>query len=688
MIKDERVLELIEIIKKKKRIAVKELAEITFSSTSTLRRDLIFLENQGLIKRKHGYVTLSSMNTIELSHQIREGESTRQKRLIASLAKDFIRSGMCIYLDSSTTVYELCPYLSELDNLIIFTNGLHTAQTLSETVKDSSKIFITSGEVKHQSCSVVNYDKENSLLDHFNIDLAFCSARGIDDQYVYPQLFTPNLKTIQNPCLSLDPGWFLFSPNGCFLLDKKEFPLYGISVEKNTKRKETHMNSLPNHHFQNKSFYQLSFDGGHLTQYGGLIFFQELFSQLKLKERISKYLVTNDQRRYCRYSDSDILVQFLFQLLTGYGTDYACKELSADAYFPKLLEGGQLASQPTLSRFLSRTDEETVHSLRCLNLELVEFFLQFHQLNQLIVDIDSTHFTTYGKQEGVAYNAHYRAHGYHPLYAFEGKTGYCFNAQLRPGNRYCSEEADSFITPVLERFNQLLFRMDSGFATPKLYDLIEKTGQYYLIKLKKNTVLSRLGDLSLPCPQDEDLTILPHSAYSETLYQAGSWSHKRRVCQFSERKEGNLFYDVISLVTNMTSGTSQDQFQLYRGRGQAENFIKEMKEGFFGDKTDSSTLIKNEVRMMMSCIAYNLYLFLKHLAGGDFQTLTIKRFRHLFLHVVGKCVRTGRKQLLKLSSLYAYSELFSALYSRIRKVNLNLPVPYEPPRRKASLMMH
>ncbi|EHE40559.1 TPA: IS1380-like element ISSpn5 family transposase, partial [Streptococcus pneumoniae] len=186
------------------------------------------------------------------------------------------------------------------------------------------------------------------------------------------------------------------------------------------------MNSLPNHHFQNKSFYQLSFDGGHLTQYGGLIFFQELFSQLKLKERISKYLVTNDQRRYCRYSDSDILVQFLFQLLTGYGTDYACKELSADAYFPKLLEGGQLASQPTLSRFLSRTDEETVHSLRCLNLELVEFFLQFHQLNQLIVDIDSTHFTTYGKQEGVAYNAHYRAHGYHPLYAFEGKTGYCF----------------------------------------------------------------------------------------------------------------------------------------------------------------------------------------------------------------------------------------------------------------------
>lgn len=246
-------------------------------------------------------------------------------------------------------------------------------------------------------------------------------------------------------------------------------------------------------------------------------------------------------------------------------------------------EGSLLHNQPYPVFFPELTRKQSI-VCDASTLNWSNSFLQFHQLNQLIVDIDSTHFTTYGKQEGVAYNAHYRAHGYHPLYAFEGKTGYCFNAQLRPGNRYCSEEADSFITPVLERFNQLLFRMDSGFATPKLYDLIEKTGQYYLIKLKKNTVLSRLGDLSLPCPQDEDLTILPHSAYSETLYQAGSWSHKRRVCQFSERKEGNLFYDVISLVTNMTSGTSQDQFQLYRGRGQAENFIKEMKEGFLAIK--------------------------------------------------------------------------------------------------------
>ncbi|MDS3125343.1 IS3 family transposase, partial [Streptococcus pneumoniae] len=46
------------------------------------------------------------------------------------------------------------------------------------------------------------------VLDGFNSEIIAYNLS--------PQLFTPNLKTIQNPCLSLDPGWFLFSPNGCF----------------------------------------------------------------------------------------------------------------------------------------------------------------------------------------------------------------------------------------------------------------------------------------------------------------------------------------------------------------------------------------------------------------------------------------------------------------------------------------
>ncbi|HHG8501366.1 TPA: hypothetical protein ACPYPH_002118, partial [Streptococcus pneumoniae] len=66
-----------------------------------------------------------------------------------------------------------------------------------------------------------HYNEKNKYESMLNKILEVRPDFVLIEQNIDPQLFTPNLKTIQNPCLSLDPGWFLFSPNGCFLLDKK-----------------------------------------------------------------------------------------------------------------------------------------------------------------------------------------------------------------------------------------------------------------------------------------------------------------------------------------------------------------------------------------------------------------------------------------------------------------------------------
>ncbi|WP_413218005.1 helix-turn-helix domain-containing protein, partial [Streptococcus pneumoniae] len=54
-----------------------------------------------------------------------------------------------------------------------------------------------------------------SMLSRFETGQSELSVEKFLFALENPQLCTPNLKTIQNPCLSLDPGWFLFSPNGC-----------------------------------------------------------------------------------------------------------------------------------------------------------------------------------------------------------------------------------------------------------------------------------------------------------------------------------------------------------------------------------------------------------------------------------------------------------------------------------------
>ena len=164
MLKQDRLMEITNIMQSKKRIRTEELAKITFFFFFTIRRDVIFLEKQGLVKRLHGEIILNNFNTVEPSQFLRESENVIKKRTIASLAKDFIAPGMCIYLDSSTTVYELCPFLCDIEHLIIFTNGLNTALKLAEYGKPTMKIFITGGEVKHFSSSVVTgFFKINDL---------------------------------------------------------------------------------------------------------------------------------------------------------------------------------------------------------------------------------------------------------------------------------------------------------------------------------------------------------------------------------------------------------------------------------------------------------------------------------------------------------------------------------------------
>lgn len=79
MLKQDRLMEITNIMQSKKRIRTEELAKITFSSISTIRRDVIFLEKQGLVKRLHGEIILNNFNTVEPS-QFYEKVKTYSKR--------------------------------------------------------------------------------------------------------------------------------------------------------------------------------------------------------------------------------------------------------------------------------------------------------------------------------------------------------------------------------------------------------------------------------------------------------------------------------------------------------------------------------------------------------------------------------------------------------------------------------
>lgn len=185
MITESRLNDIMEIIRKKKSVSSKYLCNKLHCSVSTMRRDLITLEKQGLLRRTHGGAILTThLENNEPSYYFRQSTNIKEKQYIANLALDFVGPGMSIFLDSSSTVMQLVPYLKTIPNLVVITNGLRTALELSEGNNESLKVFVTGGEVKSNSSAVIS-STSDSIFSAFRFNLAVFSCRGIDKDGIY-----------------------------------------------------------------------------------------------------------------------------------------------------------------------------------------------------------------------------------------------------------------------------------------------------------------------------------------------------------------------------------------------------------------------------------------------------------------------------------------------------------------------
>ncbi|WP_368652261.1 IS1380 family transposase [Ornithinibacillus sp. 4-3] len=422
---------------------------------------------------------------------------------------------------------------------------------------------------------------------------------------------------------------------------------------------------------------KLSNNGGSLSSDTGEFLFREFDERIGFSKTLAQHLHLKDERLYYVHSNENLLRQKIYQIIAGYSEDDAADQLTKDPVFTQVIGTDALASQPSLSRFFKRFDHQSVEQLNQANQELMDKMHQFRDSKALIFDLDSTHSDTYGNQESAAYNAHYGTIGFHPLVAFDGVTGDFIKAKLRPGNVYTSNGVVDFIQPLLEHYNEKFpettpfVRGDSGFAVPALYDLCEKESVYYVIRLKSNANLQRLADELYPSSVPSDVT-KTECYYEETVYQAKSWSKPRKVIIKSVRPAGELFFNHSFMVTNLVDAFSPKDIVLaYQKRGTMENYIKEAKNGFGLDKMNSHSFQVNEVRMMLSLLAYNLTNWLRTLCFPKEQKkMQIETIRTRIIKVASKLVKSGRSLYFKLSSSFVYQKFFWTVLQRIQNLKL------------------
>ena len=221
---------------------------------------------------------------------------------------------------------------------------------------------------------------------------------------------------------------------------------------------------------------KINFDGGDLSSDAGLLLIKEFISKLGIERLLNRSFKTNDSAVFRYHTDRDNLLQMIYMIMAGYFEDDASDELTKDPIF------------------FNRMDEDTLKQFQEISQILRKRIYSIQMPQAVILDLDSTLLAAYGKQEGRAFNFHYRSNGYHPLVCYAGITGDLIKIQLRDGAAYSCTGVTDFLQPILDEYLNdyptihLLLRGDSGFATPDLYKQCEENGTSYVIRLKENFI--------------------------------------------------------------------------------------------------------------------------------------------------------------------------------------------------------
>jgi DeoR family fructose operon transcriptional repressor len=180
MLTPERHRLILDLLKEQEIVKIQDLTEMTDSSESTIRRDLIQLEQSKFLKRVHGGAARLQGKLSEPSIGEKSSKNLQGKTKIAEAAAALVEDGDCIYLDAGTTVYQMIPYLNQKD-IVVVTNGLHHLDALLE---NDMKTYLVGGEIKSRTRAMIGRGALISL-ESYRFDKCFMGVNGIHTTYGY-----------------------------------------------------------------------------------------------------------------------------------------------------------------------------------------------------------------------------------------------------------------------------------------------------------------------------------------------------------------------------------------------------------------------------------------------------------------------------------------------------------------------
>lgn len=182
MLKAARHKEIVALVQGGGVVEVNALAQRFQTSPITIRRDLIELQERGLLERTRGGAVSGEViaegwaRYESISYAEREREQFREKRAIAELAAQLVSDGDCILVNGGTTSRHLAEALRGHQNLHVVTNGLTVAMEFARS--QNAAVYLLPGMVDFKKMASVSRPTPGTF-DDISVRAAFLGVHGI-----------------------------------------------------------------------------------------------------------------------------------------------------------------------------------------------------------------------------------------------------------------------------------------------------------------------------------------------------------------------------------------------------------------------------------------------------------------------------------------------------------------------------
>ena len=205
MKKDERKIEIFNLINENKSVSVEKLSRKFKVSTSTIRRILQEMENSKLIQRKHGGACSLEVNNYNITYDCKCMKNYIEKDKIARMAASLVEDNDYIMMGSSSITYIMANYLTQ-NNISVVTNSLNIANVIKN--KKNCQLILLGGYYFNVSQSIEGIHSSNQIKNmHFN--KVFLGADGIDYQFGVSTVTEIELNIKKTSLQNCDQSFFL-----------------------------------------------------------------------------------------------------------------------------------------------------------------------------------------------------------------------------------------------------------------------------------------------------------------------------------------------------------------------------------------------------------------------------------------------------------------------------------------------